>query len=277
MKERIILTSKVLGKFILLILIWSGGIALVSASDKAIEALGKPTSSFLFEFLPFVFILIPSILLWVFIDKGQIKDLGFHSENYVGDIGKGVAIGLFWISLSVVGLYATCSLKWNFNVSIGITSLFIYFIILLINTMMQEILCRGYLYKIIEHSFSANAAVIFTTLFFAALHPGAFASGWVGIVNILGAGLIFGITRKMTGNLWMPIAIHITWNFIDSVLLGTSPLGLYPHLDWLVVQGKELFTGGKDGLAVSIIVTFTLPIMFAILYFDVLKIKKNAF
>jgi uncharacterized protein len=275
MKEQILRFLKVLGKFALLILIWSSGIAILNNFDKNISAIGKPTSSFLFEFIPLIFILIPSILLWKFLDKGKIKDLGFYSSNYLDNLLKGLVLGLFWIFLTIIGLYATCTIRWNFNLSIGATSLFIYFLILLLNTIMQEILCRGYLYKVIENSYNSNIAVITTTILFALLHPGAFEAGWVGIVNILGAGFIFGVTRKMTGNLIMPIAIHITWNFIDSILLGTSPLGIYPHLDWLIVQGTEIFTGGKDGLSVSIIVVFTLPIIFAILYFDLLKIRKK--
>ncbi len=275
MKKNLLEILKILGKFILLILVWSGGIAIVQNFDKTIEALQKPTSSFLFEFLPFIFILIPSLLLWKYLDKEKISELGFKTTNFAKNNAIGFIIGLIWIGLTVLGLFLSCTVKTNFNVSIGWGLLIANFIILLINTIMQETLCRGYLYKIIEKPFGGYYAVLFTSIFFVLLHPGAIAAGIVGIVNVFCAGLIFGFTRKMTGSLWMPIAIHITWNFIDSVLLGTSPLGLYPHLDWLIVQGKELFTGGKDGLGASILTLFTFPIMFLILYFDVFKIKNT--
>jgi uncharacterized protein len=275
MKSTVLEILKILGKFIILILIWSGGIATISYFDKNIQSLGKQTSAFLFEFLPLVFILIPSILLWKFLDKKNSNELGFSLNNFLKNITKGTFLGLIWIGLAVLGLIFTCVTKTNFNMKLGLNTVLVYFIILLINTIMQELLCRGYLYKIIEKPFSSIVAVVCTSLFFVLLHPGAIESGIIGTINVFCAGLIFGITRKLSGNLWMPIAIHIVWNFIDSVLFGISPLGLYPHLDWLIVSGKEIYTGGKDGLATSIITLFTFPIMFGIIYFDILKLKSK--
>jgi uncharacterized protein len=275
MKQRAIQILKIIGKFLLLILIWSGGIATVSYFDKTIGALQKPLSSFLFEFLPLLFILIPSIFLWKFLDKEKISDLGLSGRNSFKNYGIGFLIGLIWIVLTIFGIILTCNVQTNFNIKIGFGLLVVYFIVLLINTIMQEVLCRGYLYKIIEKDFSGNYAIFFTSIFFVLLHPGAIAAGVVGMINVFCAGLVFGYARKITENLFMPIAIHITWNFIDSVLLGTSPLGLYPHLDWLIVNGNELYTGGKDGLGASIITIFTFPILFVIFYFDIFKIQKT--
>jgi uncharacterized protein len=266
---------KIIGKFLLLILFWAGGLATISYFDASIKLLGKTTSAFLYEFLPLLLILIPSILIWKFIDKEKINDLGFSINKFIKNITKGVSFGLLWIALAVFGLFITCETNFNFNLKLGAKMVFIYFIILLINTIMQEVLCRGYLYKIIEKSFSSTAAVVCTSLFFVMLHPGAIESGIIGTLNVFCAGLIFGITRKFSGSLWLPIAIHIVWNFIDSVLLGISPLGLYPHLDWLSVSGDIIYTGGKEGLATSILTLFTFPVMLGILYFDILKLKSN--
>ena len=55
-KNKIITILKIIGKFIVLVLIWSGGIAIIDYFDKPIEALKKPTSSFFFEFFPLLFI-----------------------------------------------------------------------------------------------------------------------------------------------------------------------------------------------------------------------------
>jgi uncharacterized protein len=275
MKEKLLTILKIFGKFILLILIWSGGIAILSQLDKQIEAIGKPASAFIFEFFPLLFILIPSLILWKFLDKEKISLFGFATSRIGKNLLKGAFLGIIWIGLAVIGIYLTCQVQTNFNLKMAGGMLLAYFVILLINTIMQEVLCRGYLYKIIEKPFNSLYAVLFTSVFFVLLHPGAINSGFIGIINVFCAGLVFGFTRKMTGNLWMPIAIHITWNFIDSILLGTSPLGLYPHLDWLIVQGKDIFTGGKDGLGASLVVVFTFPVIFSILYFDVLKINQK--
>jgi uncharacterized protein len=275
MKEITLKIVKILGKFILLILIWSGGIATLSQFEKQIENIGKPLSAFIFEFLPLIFILIPSIILWKFLEKEKLKDLGFETKKIFKNILSGTILGVLWIGLAIVGIYLTCKVELNINLNLGLNTILIYFIILLVNTIMQEVLCRGYLYTIIEKSFNSNYAIVFTAVFFVLLHPGAIAAGLVGVTNVFCAGLVFGITRKMTGNLWMPIAIHITWNFIDSILLGTSPLGLYPHLDWLVIHGKEIFTGGKDGLGASIITIFTFPFVFIILCYDIFRIKNT--
>jgi uncharacterized protein len=275
MKQNIINGLKIFGKFFLLILVWSGGIALVSTFDKEIEALGKPTSAFLFEFLPLIFILIPTLLIWKFLDKEKIENLEIFPKNFIKNTISGTIIAIFWIGLAVLGLSFFCKLKTNFNIAIGYKMIIVYFVILLINTIMQEVLCRGYLFKTIEKSFSTTTAVIVTSVFFVLLHPGAIDSGFIGTLNVFFAGLVFGIARKMSGNLWLPITIHIVWNFLDSVVFGISPLGLYPHLDLIKVTGQELFTGGKNGLSTSIITLFTFPFLFLMFYFDVLKINVN--
>ena len=145
MKKNLLETLKIIGKFILLILIWSGGIAIVDYYDKSILTLGKPASSFIFEFFPFLFILLPSLLLWKFLDQKMLNDFGFNTDNFFKNITVGILIGIIWIGLTVMGLYLTCTLHTNFNLKIGINMLIVYFIILVINTIMQDILCRGYL------------------------------------------------------------------------------------------------------------------------------------
>jgi uncharacterized protein len=276
MKKSILKALAIFGKFLLLILIWSGGIAIVSNFDKNIQTLGKVPSSFLFEFLPLIFILIPSLLLWKFLEKKEFTDFGFSTSNFSNNLWKGFTIGLVWISLAIFGICISCKVQTNFNIDIGIATLFAYFVILLINTIMQEVLCRGYLYNLIENSYNSNYAIITTSIFFVLLHPGAVAAGIVGILNVFCAGLIFAYTRKITKTLWMPITIHIVWNFIDSILVGTSPLGMYPSLKWLKITGTTVFTGGKDGLGASLVTIFTFPILFLIFYYDVFKIQNKS-
>jgi len=79
-------------------------------------------------------------------------------------------------------------------------------------------------------------------------------------VNVFAAGVLFAVAYHVTGNLWLPTAIHFMWNYLLGPVLGLVVSG-QTHLraGWqlFTVQGPSLFTGGAFGLEGGIVTTLT--------------------
>ena len=64
---------------------------------------------------------------------------------------------------------------------------------------------------------------------------------------------VYGFVR--TGQLWLPIGLHIGWNFFQSSVFGFPVSGLdRPGLLDITVSGPELWTGGAFGPEAGLIV-----------------------
>ncbi|AXU09924.1 CPBP family intramembrane metalloprotease [Parvimonas micra] len=90
----------------------------------------------------------------------------------------------------------------------------------------EELLCRGFMYqRLLKSTNSPAFAIIFNSLFFAALH--LFNNG-MSILPFY-CILIFGVLASMLvyyfDNLWMVMGLHAMWNFTQSILLGLPNSG----------------------------------------------------
>lgn len=90
----------------------------------------------------------------------------------------------------------------------------------------EELLCRGFMYqRLLKSTNSPAFAIIFNSLFFAALH--LFNNG-MSILPFY-CILIFGVLASMLvyyfDSLWMVMGLHAMWNFNQSILLGLPNSG----------------------------------------------------
>ncbi|MEB3029452.1 type II CAAX endopeptidase family protein [Parvimonas micra] len=90
----------------------------------------------------------------------------------------------------------------------------------------EELLCRGFMYqRLLKSTNSPAFAIIFNSLFFAALH--LFNNG-MSILPFY-CIFIFGVFASMIiyyfDSLWMAMGLHTMWNFTQSILLGLPNSG----------------------------------------------------
>ena len=91
----------------------------------------------------------------------------------------------------------------------------------------EELLCRGFMYqRLLKSTNSPAFAIIFNSLFFAALH--LFNNG-MSILPFY-CILIFGVLASMLvyyfDSLWMVMGLHAMWNFTQSILFGLPNSGI---------------------------------------------------
>jgi len=113
----------------------------------------------------------------------------------------------------------------------------------------EEILFRGILFRLLEEAFGLAAALLVSSVIFGVLHAFNPAASWQGIVAIsLEAGLLLGLAYALTRSLWLPIGIHLGWNFTQGGVFGNTVSGT--EASGLVVvdmSASQVWTGGEFG------------------------------
>ena len=77
---------------------------------------------------------------------------------------------------------------------------------------LEEIIFRGYLFRLIESIFSSKAAVRSTALMFMMMHVPQLWGSWAGILVILGVGYILSAIRQKTDSVIPCVLVHTTYN-----------------------------------------------------------------
>ena len=266
MKDKITVFAHTIGKFLLLITLWTLSIVIAYNLTPIIEKQGKPVSTFYFEFIPFLGLIVGHFVLTKYFEKSNLSYARISKVNFLGNFLKGFSIGLLWLTVSVIPIFILGQGTLNINFSLTIFELLVYFSILFINSGMQELLIHGYLLSVLQEKYSMIVALVTTSLLFLLLHPGAINSGLIASLNVFGAGLIFGLMTIKFNSLFSATLAHSVWNYFGAVWLGLIPLDNYPSMKLISLNGNPLIVGDKNGIETSIIVTVTMMIFVAYLW-----------
>jgi len=90
-------------------------------------------------------------------------------------------------------------------------------IIGLFTGILEEVIFRGMLYRLLEDRWNAAVAIIVPALAFSFLHTGRAGSQlelWLVVTRVVLGGILFGLIVYRTRNLWNAIAVHAGWNFL---------------------------------------------------------------
>jgi membrane protease YdiL (CAAX protease family) len=91
---------------------------------------------------------------------------------------------------------------------------------------------------------------VLSSAFFGYLHASNPNATLLSTVNVAVAGLMLGAGYVLTGELAIPIGLHVTWNFFQGAVFGFPVSGLkvggatFLSLDQ---GGPDLWTGGRFG------------------------------
>ena len=201
-----------------------------------------------------------------FVDRRRFRDFGFHVDRgWWIDLGFGLVLGAALLTavflveyaagwVEVTGTFRIAQsgfpfgpwFAWGFVtfVGIGVT---------------EELLARGYLIKNVSEGLTwfdrvdprgaVGLAVLGSALVFAWGHftnPNASLASTAGIFL---AALMLAAGYVTTGELAIPIGIHVTWNFFQGPVYGFPVSGIDFGLSVLAIEqrGPTLLTGGAFG------------------------------
>ena len=201
-----------------------------------------------------------------FVDRRRFRDFGLRLDRaWWVDLGFGLALGaglmtgviLVELALGWVAVTGTFrvgeptfsfgpSLAWSFLVFVGVG-------------VAEELLTRGYLIKNVAEGLtwfdrvgptaSVGLAVVASSLVFGGGHaanPSASAASTAGIVV---AAFMLAAGYVLTGELAIPIGIHVTWNFFEGPVYGFPVSGVDFGVSLLAIdqRGPAVATGGSFG------------------------------
>jgi hypothetical protein len=120
----------------------------------------------------------------------------------------------------------------------------------------EEVMFRGFLFRLIEGVAGTWWALLATSVLFGAAHafnPGATVLSSIAIA--VEAGVLLGAAYAVTGRLWFPIGLHAAWNFTETNVFGMSVSGFSAPKGLIVgtLKGPTILTGGTFGPEASIV------------------------
>jgi uncharacterized protein len=120
---------------------------------------------------------------------------------------------------------------------------------------MEELLFRGILFRWIEEFAGSWAALAVTSALFGLAHIVNPNATWFSSFAIaVEAGVLLGGAYMLTRTLWMPIGLHVAWNFTQGFIFDVPVSGLDQQgLVEAKLAGPELLSGGQFGLEASVI------------------------
>jgi membrane protease YdiL (CAAX protease family) len=113
----------------------------------------------------------------------------------------------------------------------------------------EEFLFRGYTQYTLAESISFWPAAVLLSCSFGAVHLWNPGEGWVGAAGVTAIGLIFAFALRRTGNLWLCVGWHASFDFGETFLYSVPNSGIVfqGHLSNASLHGADWLTGGTVG------------------------------
>lgn len=205
-----------------------------------------------------LFAITPSVFLARhFLDKRSLASMGLKLDiQVIVDILAGIVITFFMMGLIYLlewwfGWLSFDGFAWETDeISIVLSNTLLYLGVFMLVGWNEELLFRGYRLQNITDGLNPLWGVLLSSLWFGVAHlgnPNTEAKFYVAS-GILLAGVFLAYGYISTKQLWLPIGLHIGWNFFEGVGFGfpVSGLDIY-HLMRITISGPDLWTGGGFG------------------------------
>jgi membrane protease YdiL (CAAX protease family) len=225
-----------------------------------LQAIFNTDESFTALFLFNTIIALIAITVSVFLarrrfDKHTFASLGLvWNRRAARDLLAGIGItGLIMSSIyaaeAALGWLHFEAFAWQDEAPGAITgSLLQYLVIYLAVGWHEELLCRGYWLQNLSEGLGTGWGVLISSCIFALLHAPNPNSSPAAVILLVASGLFLAFGYLRTRQLWLPIGLHIGWNFFEGPVFGFAVSGTSPFtLISQTTAGPELLTGGAFG------------------------------
>ncbi|OLC97324.1 MAG: hypothetical protein DMG35_16910 [Acidobacteria bacterium] len=126
----------------------------------------------------------------------------------------------------------------------------------------EEFLFRGYVQYTLARGIGFWPAAVLLSFLFGFVHRGNPGEGIVGEANVAVTGLVFAFALRRTGNLWLAVGWHASFDFGETFLFSVpnSAVVYAQHLSTAALHGATWLTGGTVGPEGSVFSFLTLGI-----------------
>jgi membrane protease YdiL (CAAX protease family) len=254
----------IIWKTVLFVIVWGIMLApfIVPFADriKEMEQSYPLQTRLYYDFISAITVVFAAWVMVRFIERRALVTIGFARGRIMRDCLLGLGLGATWLGLSVAALWICGWTSPGSFGTISVAALAWAAAAMAFNTLAQEVLTRSYIFQTIKSQSNPVWAIVLTSLLFVAVHAGVYRGAILPAINVFAAGVLFAVAYHVTGNLWLPTAIHFMWNYLLGPVLGLVVSGqTHLRVGWqlFTVQGPSFFTGGAFGLEGGIITTLT--------------------
>ena len=224
-----------------------------------------------YELFSFVIILFLFIFWVKVIEKNALSSLGFVKRNWLKYLGWGIMFSL--VQMGVIALVYQVSGIGSFVLNelsleplLFILGLFPFW---LLQGGTEEVATRGWLLTRIAARTNLPLAIVISSSLFGILHMGNAGVTFLSVLNIILDGVLAGLLFIYTDSIWLVVAQHGTWNYVQGNLLGFQVSGTGADasiFSFTMGDGPDWLTGGAFGAEGSIITTLVLLLSLVIVY-----------
>jgi uncharacterized protein len=177
-------------------------------------------------------------------------------RGWLRNLGFGSVLGAATLFLAALLATATRGIHFHFDPagprSIGET-LAVSALVFLFAAAAEEMLFRGYPLQTLTRANLAWLGILLTSVPFAAVHlNNPHAVPGFTFVNTALAGVWLAVAYLRTRSLWLPLALHWSWNWVQASLLGLPVSGIERIAPAPLLQamnaGPDWLTGGAYGI-----------------------------
>ena len=201
-------------------------------------------------------ILLLTYLFRRFLDRQSFTSLGFvRRRGWLWETGFGVILGFVLMGDIFLVEWAGGWLTvgdgvWRFQ-ALGPALLMLvgYFTLFILAGASEEIMFRGYILQNLREWPGTILAVVISSVLFGLVHGLNPNFNLFATLNIALAGVAFCYAYLITGNLWLPLAFHFSWNFFQGPVFSFPVSGMISGglLLTQVSQAGNAVTGGAFG------------------------------
>jgi membrane protease YdiL (CAAX protease family) len=136
-------------------------------------------------------------------------------------------------------------------------------IVLLFGGIGEEMLFHGYGFQILMRRLGPFATILPVSVLFAVAHSANLNASPLGLVNTGLWGVVLGYAFWRSGDLWLPIGLHVGWNWMLP-LFGTPLSGFTIGLTGYTLRWNTspLWSGGAYGPEGGLLTTAVLVVLF---------------
>jgi membrane protease YdiL (CAAX protease family) len=142
----------------------------------------------------------------------------------------------------------------------------IYALVFMLVALREEFRARGYGLFTLSVGIGFWPAAIVSSAFFGYSHHLNSGEDWIGLLNAGAFGLLACLLLRRTGNLWMPIGLHLAFDWGETYFYGVPDSGqtLPGHLLNASSSGPAWLSGGTVGPEGSVLCTLLIIVVWLI-------------
>lgn len=163
-----------------------------------------------------------------------------------------LGLGLFTVTIALVAMVGGYHIHGWGSISGSLTTLGLMSCV----AVTEELAFRGALFRVLEERTGTWGALAVSGLVFGCIHlVNKNATVWGALAIAIEAGLMFGAIYAATRSLWLPIGLHLGWNWAEEGIFGTTVSGSGTGSGGLLhasVSGPQALTGSEFGPEASI-------------------------